>query len=96
MKQTKTMFGVEHAYIDGRKTYDIFSSLIEAKRFCQKADYWNEKHAPLFIFQADFNKELVYFDKMAKGWNYDDFSDIIVGNYKIIQRINEYPTHFAI
>jgi hypothetical protein len=95
MKKVKTMFGVEHAYIDGRKTYNIFSSISEAENFCQNSDMWNDKHIPLFIFQADFNNELIYFDKEADGWNYDDFLDTIIGNYKCIKEINSYPSNFT-
>ncbi|MDR3047919.1 MAG: hypothetical protein LBU51_10005 [Bacteroidales bacterium] len=93
MKEVKTMFGVEHAYIDGRKPYDIFPSKIEAEEFCQKTELWNDKHIPLFIFQADFNSDLIY--KEDNGdWNYDDFSNTIIGNYSRIRELNHYPEHF--
>jgi hypothetical protein len=87
MKKVKTMFGVEHAYINGQKTYEIFPSLIEAEIFSQNSDFWNNSHIPLFIFQADFNSDLIYKEEDG-GWNYDDFNDTIVGNYKKIKVLN--------
>ncbi|GHT80924.1 hypothetical protein FACS189467_4100 [Bacteroidia bacterium] len=92
MKEVKTMFGVEHAYIDGRQTYDIFPSKIEAEEFCLKTDLWNDKHIPLFIFQANFNSNLIYKDNGV--WNYDDFFDTIIGNYSHIRELNHYPEYF--
>jgi hypothetical protein len=66
--------------------------LREEKKLYQKQ---LAKHISLFIFQADFNNELIYFDKEADGWNYDDFLDTIIGNYKCIKGINSYPSNFT-
>ena len=83
MEKVKKMFGVERAYIDGRQTYEIFPSLIGAENFCRESDIWNDEHIPLWIFSADFNSELIFFDELANGWNYEDYSDTILGNYQI-------------
>jgi hypothetical protein len=91
MKNVETMFGVEHAYIDGRTTYDIFPSIKEAENFCNQSSFWNNEHIPLFIFQAEFNKEHVYIDEDLGCWTYDDFSDTIVSNYKILKEMNTDP-----
>ena len=90
------MYGVEHVYSDGRRTYDIFSTLNEAELFCCQNDYWSNEHIPLFIFKAIFNLEYIYFEKQSYRWNYDDFSNTMIGNYEYIKEINAYPAYFEI
>ena len=93
MAQTRIMYGIEHAYSDGRQTYEIFSTSKEAEVFLQNDNIWNENHIPLFIFKADFNTDLLYKED-NKHWNYDDFSNAIVGNYEEIKILNQYPDYF--
>ena len=90
------MYAVEHAYSDGRQTYDIFLTKEAAIAFCGNAANWTETHKPLFMFKADFNADLIYFDEQLNGWNYEDFADTIIGNYTIIRHINDYPKSFAV
>lgn len=92
---TQPMFAVEHAYSDGRQTYDIFPTKDAAVAYCNNTENWSETHLPLFLFKADFNADLVYYDKHLNAWNYEDFADTIVGNYQILQHINHYPKTFA-
>ncbi|MDK2969848.1 MAG: hypothetical protein PWQ65_955 [Bacteroidota bacterium] len=84
----QSMYAVEHAYSDGRQTYDIFPTKEAATAFCGNAGNWTDTHIPLFMFKADFNVDLIYFDEQLNGWNYEDFADTIIGNYTIIQIYN--------
>lgn len=85
---TQPMYAVEHAYSDGRQTYDIFPTQEAAAAYCGNTANWSETHKPLFMFKADFNADLIYFDEQLNGWNYEDFADTIIGNYTIIQIYN--------
>lgn len=91
----RKMYGVEYTYSNGSGSYDIFETLEDAKKYCSNSKRWNENLIPLFIFSADFNSELVYFDEMSQGWNYDDYSDTILGNYAEIKHLNDKPVWFA-
>ena len=82
----KVMFGVEHCYIDGASTYEIFETFSKAKAFCENDRNWSNNNHPLFIFKADFNSELIF--KENNEWNYDDFVDTILGNYNVLEVIN--------
>lgn len=86
MEVIKKMYAVEHRYKDGRGTYDIFEELSLAISFSESEKNWSEEHQPLFIFKADFNLDLIY--KTDSGWNYDDFSDTILGGYHKIKTYN--------
>ena len=65
---------------------DIFEELSLAISFSESEKNWSEEHQPLFIFKADFNLDLIY--KTDSGWNYDDFSDTILGGYHKIKTYN--------
>lgn len=85
----KTMYGVEHCnYNSGRSTYEIFENKNEAENFSNTVSNWKEDNFPLFIFKATFNQNLVFKEKNG-DWNYDDFSNTILGDYEIIQMINK-------
>lgn len=77
---SKKMFGVEHCYKDGSSTYEIFETFDEAQIFCENEKKWTNLNQPLYIFEADFNTELIF--KENSSWNYDDFSDTILRNYE--------------
>lgn len=85
--ETKTMYAVEHYYTDDRRTYDIFETLCEAESFTSDKNNWDKNHFPLFIFKADFNLELIYQEDNG-NWNYEDFSDTILGNYRKIKQMD--------
>lgn len=82
----KKMFGVEHCYEDGSSTYELFETFDKAQLFCENEKNWNSLNQPLYIFKADFNTELIFKEKDV--WNYDDFSDTILGNYEKLKTYN--------
>lgn len=85
----KTMYGVEHCYYNnGRSTYEIFDGRKQAESFCNNASNWKEDNFPLFVFKANFNQDLIFKEENGR-WNYDDFGNTILGNYKVIQIINK-------
>lgn len=85
----KIMYAVEHCYANAGSTYEIFETLKESKEFCSLKQNWNKEHYPTFIFKAKFNLELIYKEDSGR-WNYDDFSNTILGNYKVVQRLNKF------
>lgn len=79
------MYGVEHKYLDDdSSTFEIFETLDDALSFSLNQDIWSKKHKPTSIFKAGFNKELI-FKNNDNQWNYDDYADLILGNYKEIK-----------
>ena len=86
MLNKKVMFGVEHCYSDGASTYEIFKTFNEAKTFCKNTDNWSDLNQPLFIFKAYLNMNLIF--KENNGWNYDDFGDTILRDFKKIKTYN--------
>lgn len=86
--EAKTMYAVEHYYTDDCRTYDIFETLDDAENFTSEESNWDKNHFPLFIFKADYNIDLIYQEENG-NWNYEDFSDTILGNYEIIKNIND-------
>lgn len=86
MFNKKEMFGVEHCYNDGSSTYEIFETLNESKTFCENVENWSDVNQPLFIFKADFNVNLIF--RENNSWNYDDFGDTILGNFKKVRTYN--------
>lgn len=84
---TKIMYGVEHQYhFDEVSSFEIFETLDEANSFLSE-NFWDKNHKPLFIFKADFNKDLIFKESDGK-WNYEDYSNLILGNYRIIKSID--------
>lgn len=91
--ETITMFGVEHYNaVDNTSTYEIFSTLENAQKFCADKSKWNKKYFPLYIFKADFNTERIY-QEDDEMWNYDDFSDTILKYYDFKIEINSTPQY---
>lgn len=85
--KTKIMYGVEHQYcFDEVSSFEIFETLDEANTFLS-GNLWGKNHKPLFIFKADFNKELIFREDDGK-WNYEDYSNLILGNYKIVKPVD--------
>lgn len=83
---TKIMYGVEHQYqFDETSTFEIFETLDEANSFLSE-NLWDKNHKPLFIFKADFNKDLIFKESDGK-WNYEDYNNLILGKYQIIKPI---------
>ena len=87
------MFGVEHySALEDASTYEIFSTLREAKSFCEDQTLWTEHDFPLYIFEAEFNPKRIFREPDLDGcWNYEDNDDTILKYGSIFIEINTKP-----
>lgn len=82
----KTMYGVEYQYIDEKNSFDIFENYEKAVDYVKMLLKTKEPQ-PLNIFKANFNEEYIYFDEDFKGWNYDEYYNLISGKINIIETL---------
>ena len=103
MKRRK-MYAVEYMCSDGSASFDIFETLEEAEKHCDKnfvndcgEKIWGKDCVPLFIFSADFNVDDIFTEEnengVVIGWNYEEHFDMIE-NYEIIRQVNGQSRHF--
>ena len=78
--KTKVFYGVEYSSGNDGQTFDIFSSLKEAKLFSKNIINLGKEYKPLYIFKADFNSQNVF--KENNQWSYEDYSDTIIRYHK--------------
>lgn len=94
-ESTKTMYAIEYAYKDGARSFDIFPTLKDAKKYVYDKRNWAKYCVPLFIFKADFSTKYIYYDEQFHFWNYDDCLQLIAGNYEVVKNLNEAPVSFV-
>lgn len=78
--ETQKMYGVEYK-TGSTSTYEIFDNYNEALAFA------NSNENSMFLFTADFNKDLIYKD--GDSWNYEDYADTFI-NQEIIEQYEIY------
>lgn len=84
--KTKKMYALEYKSYDGNRTFDIFETIKDAKKYAEKIITFGYQYAPLYIFKTDFNFNRIY--KESDVWNYEDYSDIF--NFDEIKILKHY------